>query len=116
MPQAATSPRPAAPRPARETHADDAPALLHEFLTRAARRWPEHVAVEAPPSAAHPERRTITYAELDRRSDALAHELREVVAGEGVVAVLLPRNAEHIYLAQIGILKAGAAYTSTDPA
>src|SRR5262245_24804985 len=88
MPQAVSSARPTAARPAHESQPDDAPALLHEFLTRAARRWPEHVAIEAPPSAAHPERRSITYAELDRRSDALARELREYVAGECVVAVL----------------------------
>ncbi len=94
---------------------DEEPRLLHEFFTRAARRYPDNVAIDSPPSAAHPHRRTITYAELDRRTDTLAAYLREFVTGECVVAILLPRNSEHIYLAQISVLKAGAAYVCIDP-
>src|SRR5258708_3619566 len=91
------------------------PRLLHEFFTRAARRWPDIVAIDAPPCAAHPLRRTTTYADLDRRTDALAAYLREFVTGECVVALLLPRNSEHIYLAQLAVMKAGAAYVCIDP-
>jgi len=94
---------------------DGEPRLLHEFFTRAARRWPENVAIDVPPTPSHPHRRTLTYSELGRRSDALAAYLREFVTGECVVAVVLPRNSEHVYLAQLAILKAGAAYVCIDP-
>ena len=91
------------------------PRLLHEFFARAVRRWPENIAIEVPPSLQRPVRRTITYAELDRQSEALAGYLREFVTGECFVAILLPRNSEHIYLAQLAVLKAGAAYVCIDP-
>jgi non-ribosomal peptide synthetase-like protein len=94
---------------------DAEPCLLHEFFVRAARRWPENVAIDAPPCTARPHRRTVTYAELDHLTDALAWYLREFVTAECVIAILLPRNAEHIYLAQLAILKAGAAYVCIDP-
>lgn len=95
---------------------DTSDRLLHGFFARAAQQWPERVAIDAPPCVDRPSRRTITYAELDRRSDALASRLREWVAGECVVAIALPRNSEHVYLAQIAVLKAGAAYVCLDPA
>lgn len=95
--------------------ADPGPVLLHDFFTRAARRWGDRVAVETPPGPSRPDRRAVTYAELDRLSDALAARLREVVDRECVVAVLLPRTSEHVYLAQLAALKAGAAYACVDP-
>ncbi|NUS66706.1 MAG: amino acid adenylation domain-containing protein [Saccharothrix sp.] len=52
---------------------------------------------------------TLTYAELDRRSTALAHELR----GNDVVAVAVPRSVE-LLVALLGVLKAGAAYLPLD--
>src|SRR5215475_4361831 len=87
----------------------EGPTLLHHFFERAARRWPDRVAIDVPPKP-HSPRRTITYARLDRLADALARKLREFVSGECVVAILLPRDSEHIYLAQLAVLKAGAAY------
>ncbi len=56
----------------------------------------------------------MTYAELDRWSDAIATRLADALTGEAVVAILLPRSAE-VYAAQLGVLKAGAAYTCIDP-
>jgi len=91
------------------------PCLLHEFFTRMARKWPANVAIDAPPGASRSRRRIITYAELDRQTDALASYLREFVTDECVVAIMLPRNSEHIYLAQLAVLKAGAAYVCLDP-
>jgi non-ribosomal peptide synthetase-like protein len=92
------------------------PLLLHEFFERTARRWPHRPAIDVPPAAKRPQRRLITYAELKRQSDALAHFLGDVVQEECVVAILLPRASEHLYLSQLAVLKAGAAYTSIDPA
>ena len=91
--------------------------LLHGFFIRAAARWPHSIAVDEPPRASRPAgagRRVITYAELDRWSNAIAHRLDAFVAGECVAAILLPRGAG-VYAAQLGVLKSGAAYTCIDP-
>jgi non-ribosomal peptide synthetase-like protein len=111
----AVSTRPAPHDSPLERTADSQPALLHEFFQRAARTWPNRVAVETPPSRTQPCRRHVSYAELDQHTDALAGYLREYVTRECVVAVLLPRDCERVYLAQIAALKAGAAYCCIDP-
>ncbi|WP_406069051.1 non-ribosomal peptide synthetase [Micromonospora sp. NBC_01638] len=73
-------------------------------------------------AAAHPGRAavvgvdaTLTYAELDDRSDRLATLLAARGAGpERAVGVLLPRTADLI-VAILGILKTGAVYVPFDP-
>jgi non-ribosomal peptide synthetase component F len=57
----------------------------------------------------------LTYAELDRRANQLAHLLRKrgVTAGSPV-GILLGRS-EDTYVALLGVLKAGAAYVPLDP-
>ncbi|WP_440900941.1 amino acid adenylation domain-containing protein, partial [Actinosynnema sp.] len=55
---------------------------------------------------------TLTYAELDRRSAAVARGLRERGAGK-VVAVAIPRSAE-LVVALLGVLRSGAAYLPLD--
>lgn len=57
----------------------------------------------------------MTYADLDRRANQLAHLLRErgVTAGSAV-GILLGRS-EDTYVALLGVLKAGAAYVPLDP-
>src|SRR5262249_7914724 len=44
----------------------------------------------------------------------LAHFLTQFVAGECVIAILLPRNTSNLYAGQLAILKSGAAYTCID--
>ncbi|TDB76032.1 amino acid adenylation domain-containing protein [Micromonospora sp. KC723] len=59
--------------------------------------------------------RTLSYAELDERSDVLAGALAARGAGpETVVAVALPRRGEFLVCA-LAVLKAGAAYLPIDP-
>ncbi|GGW03189.1 hypothetical protein GCM10010230_37770 [Streptomyces narbonensis] len=57
---------------------------------------------------------TLTYAELDRRAEALARRLRARGAGpERYVAVAVPRSAE-LMVALLGVLRSGAAYLPVD--
>ena len=56
-----------------------------------------------------------TYAELALEADAVASALRGDVAADDIVAVLLPRNTARLYSSQVGVLKAGGAYTCIDP-
>ena len=56
-----------------------------------------------------------TYAELEDRSNRLAHYLRERGFGRGaLVAVLLPRSIDHV-VAMLGVLKSGACCVPLDP-
>jgi amino acid adenylation domain-containing protein len=71
-------------------------------------------------SAAHPDRvalrwksGTLTYAELDRRSNAVARRLADAVGPEDRVAILLTRGPDFV-AAVLGALKAGAAYVPVD--
>ncbi|MEK6301654.1 MAG: amino acid adenylation domain-containing protein [Acidobacteriota bacterium] len=91
------------------------PFLLHQFFAQTARQSPDRTALDIPPGTGRPERRLFTYAELNEQSNELAALLRTVVAGECVVAILLPRTTEHLYISQLAVLKAGAAYTCIDP-
>ncbi|MFF3941721.1 amino acid adenylation domain-containing protein [Streptomyces phaeofaciens] len=57
----------------------------------------------------------VTYAELDARSDRLAHQLRGLGAGAGArVAVVLERGHE-LVTAVLAVLKAGSAYVPVAP-
>jgi amino acid adenylation domain-containing protein len=82
-------------------------SLLANLADRA-RRHPERVAVVAG-------QRAVTYGELERRSNQLAHHLRALGAGrESWVGLALPRTTE-LLVAVLGVLKAGAAYVPLDP-
>ncbi|WP_233159484.1 non-ribosomal peptide synthetase [Pseudonocardia sp. MH-G8] len=60
--------------------------------------------------------RSLTYAELERQANQLAHALvAQGVAPQDPVAVLLGRDIEMV-VALLGVLKAGAVYVPMDPA
>ncbi|MGR3823460.1 MAG: amino acid adenylation domain-containing protein [Salipiger marinus] len=81
---------------------------LTELIAAQMRATPEATAVRFGAT-------TLSYAELDRRSAALAAALRARGAGPGgVVAVALPRS-EHLAVALVAVLRAGAAYVPLDP-
>jgi non-ribosomal peptide synthetase-like protein len=89
--------------------------LLHDLFAHAAALWPYRIAIDLPPGRQRPERRQLSYTMLDQASNALAAQLRPLVQRECIVAIDLPRGPE-LYIAQLAVLKAGAAYTCLDPA
>ena len=92
------------------------PLLLHEFFEQSVSRWPDAISVDVPPGVARPERRTITYAVLNRQVNSLARELSPLVTHSCVIAILLPRDSEYVYSSQLAILSSGAAHVCIDPA
>ena len=58
---------------------------------------------------------TITYAELHRRAEALAAELRGRGAGPDAIVGLCLRRSVGLSVAVVGVLLAGAAYLPLDP-
>ena len=82
--------------------------MLHRMFEAQAARSGEAVAVVF-------EGKQLTYAELDRRSNQLAHHLISLgVAPDSLVAVCVGRSLE-LFVALLAILKAGAAYLPLDP-
>ena len=81
---------------------------VHHLFERQAKLTPTAVAVRFAESS-------LQYAELNRRSNQLAHVLiRRGAAPGSVVALYLDRSLEAI-VAVLGVLKAGAAYLPLDP-
>jgi amino acid adenylation domain-containing protein len=91
-----------------DTAADIPPATVAELVAAQAAQTPDAVAVAG-------EDTSLTYAELDERTNRLARVLAARGAGpEQVVAVMMDRSAELI-IALLAVLKAGAAYLPVDP-
>jgi amino acid adenylation domain-containing protein len=82
---------------------------VHELFEEQVARTPDASAVVC-------EGEEISYAELNRRSNQLAHYLRELGVGpDARVAVCLERSFEMV-VALMAVLKAGGAYLPLDPA
>jgi amino acid adenylation domain-containing protein len=82
---------------------------VHELFRAQARRAPSATAVAFGDA-------TITYGELDRRSNKLARYLRGAgVEPETLVGICMERSIEWV-TGLLGILKAGGAHVSLDPA
>ncbi|HEX7312899.1 MAG TPA: amino acid adenylation domain-containing protein [Pyrinomonadaceae bacterium] len=80
----------------------------HRLIAEQASRHPDKVALSCGA-------RSLTYRELERRSNALAAHLRSLgVAGGSRVALCLDRSPEMV-VAMLGVMKAGAAYVPLDP-
>lgn len=84
------------------------PACVHQAFEVQADRTPDAVALVDGD-------RSITYRELDRRANQVAHEiLARGAATDQMVGVFVERSIE-MMVALLGILKAGAAYVPMDP-
>ncbi|MDX2093740.1 MAG: amino acid adenylation domain-containing protein [Kofleriaceae bacterium] len=81
---------------------------LHEMFEAQVDRTPAAVAVEFEGSQ-------LTYAELDRRANQVAHHLRAVGVGPGVLVGIFVERSLDMVVALYGVLKAGAAYVPLDP-
>lgn len=83
-------------------------ALVHELVARMAQQHPDSVAAEDGTG-------TATYAELARRSDAIAAGLQSLLpAPNHRVAVAMHRSIDCL-AAMLGVMKAGHAYVPLDP-
>jgi amino acid adenylation domain-containing protein len=81
---------------------------VHELFAEQAAQRPEAVALVASGEQ-------LTYAELNARSNRLAHYLRRAgLQPEGRAGLLLERNADAA-IALLGVLKAGGGYVALDP-
>ncbi|MGX1850033.1 non-ribosomal peptide synthetase [Streptomyces sp. NPDC055299] len=85
------------------------PLTLTDLLRRQVDRAPDAVALTGPHG-------TVTYQELDHRSDVVAAELRGRGVGRGAVVGLLADRSAEAVAGLWGVLKAGAAYLPLDPA
>src|SRR5216684_872366 len=82
--------------------------ILQQLLSKSAKAYPEKPAVWA-------RGKSITYRELDERSNQLAHLLREKGINKGDRAGLFfPKCVESI-ISMLGVLKAGGVYVPLDP-
>lgn len=82
---------------------------VHGWIREQVRRTPDAVAVVFG-------NERLTYAELDRRSDMLAEELRRQGVGvETLVGIYVERSLD-LVVGVLGVLKAGGAYVPLDPA
>jgi nonribosomal peptide synthetase DhbF len=85
----------------------EAPISLPELFERQAARTPDSPALIF-------RDRQLSYAEVNSHANRLAHRLVEIGGGpEQVVAILLPRS-DAMVIAQLAVMKAGAAYLPLD--
>jgi amino acid adenylation domain-containing protein/non-ribosomal peptide synthase protein (TIGR01720 family) len=81
---------------------------IHQLFENQVERQPDALAVTF-------ENRSLTYSELDRRANQLAHYLRaRGVKPDTVVGICIDRSLELI-VGVLGVLKAGGAYLPLDP-
>ena len=84
-------------------------ATLHGLFEAQARSRPDAVAVQCGAVA-------LSYAELDRRANRLAHRLRARGVGPDTLVAVCMEKSVDIVATLFGILKAGGAYVPVDPA
>ncbi|WP_308583944.1 non-ribosomal peptide synthase/polyketide synthase [uncultured Pseudomonas sp.] len=81
--------------------------LVHELVADRARETPQAIAVKF-------DAQTLTYGELDRQANQLAHALiARGVGAEVRVAIAMPRSAESL-VAFLAVMKAGGVYVPLD--
>jgi non-ribosomal peptide synthetase-like protein len=84
------------------------PKLLHEIFAAQARARATHTAVEA-------DGQDLTYKQLDRIANRIAHWLRHHKVGPGSLVGICMGKSVRLFAALLGVMKAGAAYVPLDP-
>ena len=87
----------------------DDKALVHTLFEAQVRKNPDAPAIMW-------QGNTTTYAELDRRANALAHSLRERGVGAGALVGLHLERGVDLVACLLGVMKSGAGYVPLDPA
>ncbi|MCA9719949.1 MAG: amino acid adenylation domain-containing protein, partial [Myxococcales bacterium] len=91
-------------------------ACIHELFEAQADRDPDAVAVvDFCGQPAGGRGVPITYGELDRRANQVAHRLRALGVGPDVLVALCVERSTALIVGLLGVLKAGGAYTPLDP-
>jgi amino acid adenylation domain-containing protein len=81
---------------------------LHEFIEDQVDRTPEAIAVVF-------EDERITYGELERRANRLAHYLRSAGVGPDTLVGVAMERSMQLVVGLVAVLKAGGAYVPVDP-
>jgi non-ribosomal peptide synthetase component F len=91
-----------------DTARDYPQRCVHELFSEHAARTPDAVAVIF-------EEQSLSYAELEARSNQLAHHLVSLGVGPEVIVGLCVERSIEMVIGLLGILKAGGAYLPLDP-
>ncbi|MCX5208777.1 amino acid adenylation domain-containing protein [Kitasatospora sp. NBC_00240] len=81
---------------------------VHQLISERAARWPDTVAVERGDHR-------LTYAEVEERSNRLAHHLVALGVGPDVLVGVSVERGPDLVVGVLGTLKAGGAYVPIDP-
>ena len=81
---------------------------LHQLFEAQVEKTPEAIAVVF-------EEQRLTYRELNRRANQLAHHLRELGVGPDVLVGICVERSLEMVVGLLGVLKAGGAYVPLDP-
>jgi amino acid adenylation domain-containing protein/FkbM family methyltransferase/non-ribosomal peptide synthase protein (TIGR01720 family) len=84
------------------------PRLIHQIISDQARLTPDAVALRF-------EGQTLSYRDLDSRSNAVAAELQRLGVGPDVLVGLCLERSLELLIGVLGILKSGGAYVPLDP-
>jgi amino acid adenylation domain-containing protein len=84
-------------------------SCLHHLIEAQAARTPDQVAVIV-------DGQTMTYGELNRRANQLAHALRRLDVRPDALVGLFAERSFHMLAGIVAVLKAGGAYVPMDPA
>lgn len=89
-----------------KTYLDD--KTLHQLFESQVNKTPDHIAVVF-------ENQTLTYRELNKRANQLAHYLKKFAIGTDVLIPICMERSFDLIIGLLGILKAGGAYVPLDP-
>jgi amino acid adenylation domain-containing protein/thioester reductase-like protein len=82
---------------------------VHHLIEQQAQQTPESVAIAF-------EQQQISYGQLNRRANQLAHHLRSLGVAPGVLVSLCVERSIDMFVALLSVLKAGGTYIPLDPA